>query len=305
VINRMNLIKSIKILELTQYELDDLTLDDLKKKFRELAKKYHPDKNKNDPDAEKRFKEINEAYDVVKKYLEQKEKIGSFGFSGFGFEPRFSHSDMMKQMFLKQRSIIEKVISIEDLLTKKSITIEYSVYKTCTACSGAGCSKCDGGFIIENKSIEISNIDRLIDGGRYVLNDSHELITSSGLKLQIPISVIVRFQDYDKKEDVRRKGNDIIKVLKVDFVDIVKLNTGSKYKFKLYNREYQFGLNDIQQSSIKYKFNGIPGSFGSSTGDLIVVLDINFDISKIKTDKINDLSTLINKYINNQNSKTN
>jgi len=38
---------------------------EIKKKFRKLAVKYHPDKNKDDPSAEDKFKEINEAYEVL------------------------------------------------------------------------------------------------------------------------------------------------------------------------------------------------------------------------------------------------
>lgn len=38
---------------------------DIKKKFRKLAIKYHPDKNPDDPKAEEKFKEVNEAYEVL------------------------------------------------------------------------------------------------------------------------------------------------------------------------------------------------------------------------------------------------
>ena len=38
---------------------------DMKKAFRRLAMKYHPDRNKEDPDAEQRFKESKEAYEVL------------------------------------------------------------------------------------------------------------------------------------------------------------------------------------------------------------------------------------------------
>jgi curved DNA-binding protein len=41
------------------------TPDEIKKAFRRQAKKYHPDANPNDPKAEDRFKEINEAYEVL------------------------------------------------------------------------------------------------------------------------------------------------------------------------------------------------------------------------------------------------
>ena len=41
------------------------TKDDIKKKFRELAKKYHPDLNKDDKNAEAKFREVSEAYEVL------------------------------------------------------------------------------------------------------------------------------------------------------------------------------------------------------------------------------------------------
>src|SRR2546429_9031174 len=43
----------------------DASSDDIKKAFRKLARKYHPDVNPGDTKAENRFKEINEAYEVL------------------------------------------------------------------------------------------------------------------------------------------------------------------------------------------------------------------------------------------------
>ncbi|NPV70484.1 MAG: molecular chaperone DnaJ [Firmicutes bacterium] len=43
----------------------DASQDDIKKAYRQLAKKYHPDANPNDPSAQDRFKEINEAYEIL------------------------------------------------------------------------------------------------------------------------------------------------------------------------------------------------------------------------------------------------
>ena len=41
------------------------TQDDIKKAYRKLARKYHPDMNPNDKTAEQKFKEINEANEVL------------------------------------------------------------------------------------------------------------------------------------------------------------------------------------------------------------------------------------------------
>src|SRR5690348_3858386 len=80
---------------------------EIKGAFRKLARKHHPDVNPGDKSAESRFKEINEAYEVLgdpvkrKKYGElganwrQYEQAGGAGFDpryagGGGFDPRYA-----------------------------------------------------------------------------------------------------------------------------------------------------------------------------------------------------------------------
>src|SRR6478672_9612173 len=66
------------------------TQDEIKKAFRKLAKKYHPDANANDAKAAERFKEISEANNVLsdaekRKQYDEMRRLGAFGgFGGFG-----------------------------------------------------------------------------------------------------------------------------------------------------------------------------------------------------------------------------
>ncbi len=59
----------------------DATEDEIRKAYRSLARKYHPDVNPNDPKAESRFKDINEAYSVLsdKKKRAEYDMYGSAG----------------------------------------------------------------------------------------------------------------------------------------------------------------------------------------------------------------------------------
>jgi molecular chaperone DnaJ len=69
--------------------------DEIKKAFRKLAIKYHPDKNKGDKEAEEQFKEINEAYQVLTdpQKKAQYDQYGTTDFQG-GFDGGFDFSEM-------------------------------------------------------------------------------------------------------------------------------------------------------------------------------------------------------------------
>ena len=69
------------------------TTDEIKKAFRRLAKQHHPDRNPNNPQAAERFKEINEAHDVLsdaekRKKYDQLRRYGAFAGPGGGSSAR-------------------------------------------------------------------------------------------------------------------------------------------------------------------------------------------------------------------------
>jgi molecular chaperone DnaJ len=149
--------------------------DEIKKAYRELAKKYHPDKNKNDKQAEEKFKEINEAYDVLSDDKKRKEYDirlkGGFGFDGLnindifneffggGFGFGFGFDDFNKsrnQTKFKYDLQINVGIRLKDVINKNGNNIKkirYKYKKLCEECGGKGgdektCDVCNGsGFI--------------------------------------------------------------------------------------------------------------------------------------------------------------
>src|SRR6201746_1461950 len=152
------------------------TADDskLKAAFRKLAMKWHPDKNPGDATSEVRFKEINEAYEVLKDG-EKRAAYDRFGHAAFeqgggagpGFGAGFasSFSDIFEDLFgmagQRGRGGRERgqdlrynmEITLEEAYLGKTAQIEIPVSVTCDPCSGtvakAGtnpktCSTCGG-----------------------------------------------------------------------------------------------------------------------------------------------------------------
>src|SRR5215470_9690868 len=86
----------------------EASADQLKKAYRALAMKYHPDRNPGDKAAEHKFKEVSEAYDVLKddqkraaynRYGHRAFENGAGGGARGGFEAAGGFADIFEEMF--------------------------------------------------------------------------------------------------------------------------------------------------------------------------------------------------------------
>ena len=81
---------------------ENASQEEIKRAYRRLAKKYHPDANPGDPSAAERFKEINEAHEVLsdpqkRKQYDDLRHFASTGFTGRGFEQGFDFNEFLRQ----------------------------------------------------------------------------------------------------------------------------------------------------------------------------------------------------------------
>lgn len=148
----------------------DASKEDIKKAYKKLAKKYHPDLNKDDPKAGDKFKEINEAFSVLSddKAKSQYDRYGTVGddygssgsgfegfgggFSGFsGFEDifdsifggnsgfgNFSRRSRQQRQAVGESLEIDYEITMEEVISGVKKDFSYKHYDECDHCHGSG-----------------------------------------------------------------------------------------------------------------------------------------------------------------------
>ena len=139
---------------------------DIKKAYRRLAMKFHPDRNPGDHEAEGKFKEAKEAYEVLSD-AQKRAAYDQFGHAGVdgmrggggggqGFDPRDAFGDIFGDVFgdifgagRRGRSPVyrgadlryELELDLEQAVFGDTANIEFTTLAECEACSGSGAAK--------------------------------------------------------------------------------------------------------------------------------------------------------------------
>ena len=131
----------------------DASADEIKKAYRKLARKHHPDLNPGNKAAEEKFKEMNEAYAVLsdpKKRDEYDRGGSSFSFDGsqgFDFTQTFDFGDLFGDLFGTRARPDRHYARGEDLVMQMELSLEEAfsgVTKPVTLTRSAGCDTCGG-----------------------------------------------------------------------------------------------------------------------------------------------------------------
>jgi molecular chaperone DnaJ len=147
--------------------------DEIKKSYRKLARKYHPDRNAGDKQAEERFKEVQEAYSVLSD-PEKRRAYDSGGIFGGGFDPGAFRGgfgggigDILSDLFgggrgapggagqpQRGRDLETDVhVSFEQAMEGAQIPVSVPLSAPCPTCHGTGakpgtqptvCTRCQG-----------------------------------------------------------------------------------------------------------------------------------------------------------------
>lgn len=161
--------------------------EEIEKSYRRLARQHHPDRNPGDAEAEKKFKEIQAAYDQVTKPQSKQSGFNPFDmFFGSGFQDMFTVEKRGRNYEVRLDLTVEEFA----FGFEKEVTVTEQLY--CKTCQGSGgeantgtpCDKCHGQGKIVFKSgfSTVSTTCQYCDGKGTVYNKKCQDCNGKGAK---------------------------------------------------------------------------------------------------------------------------
>src|SRR5688500_15772637 len=181
--------------------------DEIKKAYRKLARKYHPDTNQGDKSAEERFKEVQGAYAILSDPEKRKQYDSGGGIFGGGF-PGGGFGDIISDLFgnaasgraprpERGRDLETDVhVSFEQAMEGGQVSVTVPLAAPCPTCRGTGakpgtsptvCSRCQGrGVEAESQGLfSISQPCRVCGGTGTEIKDPCTTCSGSGQTRQV------------------------------------------------------------------------------------------------------------------------
>lgn len=289
----MNLSKAYQILGVSNTASDD----EVKKAYKKLAMKYHPDRNQGDTSAEEKFKEISEAYE----YIQNKDKNQHKSYSNAGFDyTQYADLDEFVRQQTSGFSWKTEKPRNSAFVSTKSINLKLSdFFKSDNRVATSSieivqqktCQKCAGGGIVKTSS------------GTGICGDCHakgEVQTKTNVSIGVSaqaafVDKVIYYNGIALPVEVDLEGYEVTSTLGVNvlcdvsFIDaicggdqIVALPDGKSVKLK---------LKEKTQSGMRYKLpmNGlVPGNNIFVKINIVIPYDTLTDVDVEQIRKIKE-----------------
>jgi len=269
--------------------------EDIKKAYRRLAMQYHPDRNKEDPDAAEKFKQISKAYSIL---IDDKKRRDYDAFGSTKFRQKYSEEDIFRGSNIEDilrdlgfgsfgSSIFDDFFSFRDrFYTPKGRDFYSDIYISLEE-AARGVSKLSPFYIIEGSVKKIRRLNVKIPKG--IKSGNTLRLEGEGERIDKGVPGDLYIMVYINQHPIfERKDNDLYMKKNIKFSQAI---LGTKIDVqtlegKILHTKVPPGIEDGKK--LRFRGYGMPGLNSNQKGDLYVELHIdvpalnNYEKSKLK-----------------------
>ncbi len=310
-----------KVKERDYYEVlgvsKNATNDELKKAYRKLAIKYHPDKNPGDKTAEQRFKEAANAYGVLSDSKKRKmyDLRGSAGLDDMGFHGFESSADIFNNFgdifgdIFGNRSYRERTrpqkgpdlrhditISFTDAALGSERQLRFTKSEACDTCNGTGakngastvCPQCNGeGRVAKTRSLSVKIPVGINNGSALKLSGQGEAGIRGGRAGDLYIHVKIASHPYFEREGLNIRYDA--------HIPFTKAALGGEIEIPTLNGKATLKVPKCTQSNqtLRMSGQGIKTKDGRTGNQLVkIVIDMPKKLSERQEELLKELEKL-------------